>query len=432
MQARALACPSCGGEVAVRSLGHAVNVVCESCGSVLDARDPGYRVLQRFVERTSHEAPAIPLGARGTLHDTVYEAIGFQVRSITVDGERYAWREYLLFNPYAGFRYLTEYNGHWNDVATVKAMPEEHFLGARLAAEYRGETFRHFQRAAATTDFVLGEFPWQVRVGDVAQVSDFVAPPRLLSAEAEGDDVTWSLGTYVSGARVWEAFALPGRPPVPVGVYVNQPSPHGAIARGRWRLFRWLVLLLVGAQWASMFAARNEEVFEGTYQFQPPGGEGAAFVTAPFELRGRTSNVQVEIDTDVQNSWLYFGLALIDAERGAARDFGREVSQYSGYDSEDGNWREGSPRDRARIPAVPPGRYYLRVAPDGPPAGPPARYTIRLRRDVPTVGYFFLALGLLALPPLASGLAAWSFEQRRWQESDYAPTVSSGEDDEGE
>jgi hypothetical protein len=154
-------------------------------------------------------------------------------------------------------------------------------------------------------------------------------------------------------------------------------------------------------------------------------------VTRPFELRGRTSNVEVETESDVDNSWIYLGFALIDADRGTARDFAREVSYYHGYDS-DGSWSEGSSRDRVRIPAVPSGRYYLRVAPEGAAGASAARYTIRVRRDVPSIGYFFVALLLIALPPIASVVASWSFEQRRWQESDYAPATSSGGDDDDE
>ncbi len=26
----------------------------------------------------------------------------------------FQWREYLLFNPYKGYAFLSEYNGHWN------------------------------------------------------------------------------------------------------------------------------------------------------------------------------------------------------------------------------------------------------------------------------------------------------------------------------
>jgi len=37
----------------------------------------------------------------------MWEVIGFQVRTIRVQGIDYSWGEYLLFNPYEGFRYLT-------------------------------------------------------------------------------------------------------------------------------------------------------------------------------------------------------------------------------------------------------------------------------------------------------------------------------------
>ena len=63
------------------------------------------------------------------------------------------------------FRYLSEYQGHWNDISVCKVEPTvTHQLVDR--ANYLGESYRHFQTAEATTGFVLGEFPWQVRVGD--------------------------------------------------------------------------------------------------------------------------------------------------------------------------------------------------------------------------------------------------------------------------
>jgi len=50
--------------------------------------------------------------------------IGYQQRTIKAGGEQYSWSEYLLFNPYREFRYLTEYAGHWNVVSTINALPE--------------------------------------------------------------------------------------------------------------------------------------------------------------------------------------------------------------------------------------------------------------------------------------------------------------------
>ena len=96
---RSLSCPSCGATVTIRSFGQAVNVVCGSCHSILDAQGPKVQILQKFSAAMKFQ-PLIPLGSRGKLRGTLYELIGFQRRQIDVDGEKYGWGEYVLFNPY--------------------------------------------------------------------------------------------------------------------------------------------------------------------------------------------------------------------------------------------------------------------------------------------------------------------------------------------
>src|SRR5947208_477467 len=71
---------------------------------------------------------------------------------------------------------------------------------------YLGEPYRHFQTATAATSYVLGEFPWQVRVGEAANVSDYISPPRVISSEKTGNEVTWSMGEYLTGRDIWKAF----------------------------------------------------------------------------------------------------------------------------------------------------------------------------------------------------------------------------------
>ena len=170
--------------------------------------------------------------------------IGFARRTIEVDGEEYGWNEYVLFNRRQGFRYLSEYEGHWNDIRTDGRMPQQAQSGGKPAAAYLGRTYRLFQTASATVRYVLGEFPWQVRSGDVATVSDYVAPPLMLSAESTPDETTWSIGEYVDGRRLWEAFRLPGNAPRPVGVFANQPSPYAGKPSYYWGLFLILALIL--------------------------------------------------------------------------------------------------------------------------------------------------------------------------------------------
>jgi hypothetical protein len=400
-------------------------VVCDHCHSILDAQDPGLKILQRFKAAVDEDPPAIPLGVRGTIRGTVYEAVGFQRRTIRVDGAPYSWHEYVLFNPYKGFRYLTEYNGHWNDTSILRSLPTLDNHASPPTVTYLGETYKHFQTAKAATSFVLGEFPWQVRVGESANVTDYISPPRMVSSERTGEEITWSMGEYVSGPDIWRAFALKGNPPDRTGVYENQPSPLSADVTGVWVTFAGFLALLLVAAIAFFAFARDEQAFQDDFRFDPKARGEASFVTDIFELKGRTSDLEVVTTSNVDNHWIYLNCALINEETGQAYDFGREISYYSGYD-EDGTWSEGKRDDSVTLPSVSPGHYYFRIEPEGDSNGEVISYHISARRDVPQVGFFGIALLALILP---AGLITWrsmSFEHLRWAESDHAPPDSSG------
>lgn len=423
---KALICPNCGGSVELRGFGRAVNATCIQCLSILDCTTPALQVIQEFQGR-ERIMPTIPLGSRGKIQGDVWEVIGFQVREMMADGTAYNWNEYVLFNPYKGFKYLSEYNGHWNLVRALPMLPETGMAGNRPTALLSGEKFRHFQHYEASTVYVLGEFPWQIRRGETALLDDFIAPPKMLSREQTGteklQEVTWSLGEYTPGADLWAAFKLKGAPPAPQGIYANQPAPANAAGTRR---TIWLAFLLLTAflftMWffTEIFAGRHE-VFKRSYSFASTGSSTpaeASFVTDPFELKGRTSTVEVTIDTDLDNNSAFFGMALINMDTNSAFDFSRQVSYYHGSDS-DGSWTEGGRNNTVLLPSVPPGKYYLRVEPEMENRGS-MRYSIRVRRDVPSFGYFGLGLLLLLIPPIFSSFRGVNFEVLRWRESDYS------------
>ncbi len=430
-QVRSLNCTNCGAPLIIRAGGRTLTVVCPQCLSLLDARDPALGVLQTF-EARQRVQPRIPLGTRGKLRGDTWEVIGFQVREIVVDGFPYEWSEYLLYNPFKGFRYLSEYDGHWNFVATLHALPQETAGEAKRSVVYQGQAYRHFQSASARTIFVMGEFPWQFRVGEAVYVSDYIAPPRMLSAERTENEVVWSFGEYVTGGEIWKAFKPPGACPPARGIYANQPSPYGASARSVWTVC--LALLVALAMLALLFSAgmRQEEVFKSSYAFSTLARGETSFVTPVFELKGRPSNVELTVDTDLENDWAYFSFTLINEQTGEGYDIGREVSYYHGRDS-DGSWSEGGRDDRVLVPSVPAGRYYLRVEPDMNDEDGRAhsvRYQVRVRRDVPYNPFFWIAGLLLLVPPIFVSLRAAGFEKARWQESSFvSDSKSDGEDE---
>lgn len=430
IRSRGLNCPSCGAAIDLITGSLAMNAACGACGSIIDTRDPNLRILQQHADRTGAWTPQIPIGQAGRLKGREWRHIGFQVRSITVDDASYYWREYLLWSPDGGFRYLTEYDGHWNDIATIRGLPRDRpgTLG-HPEVEYLGTRFRHFQSAVATTEFVLGEFPWEVRVGDQVATADYVSPPLMLSSETTDTEITWSLGTYTSPRLIKEAFGLKGALPVPRGIFANQPNPLSGQGASLSKMFLVFALALVAMLFIRLGTARKEQVFSDGFRYRPTSGDSGAFVTRVFELRGRSSNVEIRLDTDIENDWAYFHLALLPENGGAGYELGREISRYVGI--EDGErWAEGSQRDRVLLSAVPAGRYFLRVEPEHQGFPKPFTYTITVRRDVPRFWPFLIGILVLSVAPLIALIRQSSFESSRWAESDHAPVVTSGEDDE--
>ena len=222
-------CGKCGGEVRLRDPGGAVRVACGSCGSLLDATDRDAAVIG--AAGRVRAAPRIPLGARGRLRGLAVECIAFLERSVTVEGTRYPWHEYLLkASGGKGYRWLAESKGHWSFIEPLS--PGEVKVSGP-GATCRGTEFRHFQGGRAVLDLVYGEVYWQATVGETVKSDDYVAPPLAVTLERDEKEVNATLGTYVEPPEVQEAFALKEPLQIPVGVAPSQPNPlQGAL--GKW------------------------------------------------------------------------------------------------------------------------------------------------------------------------------------------------------
>jgi len=427
-KAKALNCPKCGSAIEIRTFGNAVNIICQSCHSVLDSSDEKLKIIEEANKRIVID-PLIPLGSRGKWKGRTYEVVGFQRRTINVDGVDYHWFEYLLYNPFAGYRYLTEYNGHWNDVTVCHTLPTPAGLdGEKPQVRIGDQTFTHFQTATACTTFILGEFPWQVRMGDKADAMDYISSPFILSSESIEDEVTWSTGEYVDGSDIRDAFKVKDSFPSPMGVYCDQPNPYGDEPGHFWKrgwLFIVLAMFLVIAAW---IMALKANVYSEGHMFKQGGQAEASFVTPEFNLGGHISNVVIDTDTNLVNDWMYIHYSLINTETNVAYDFGREISYYYGTDS-DGSWTEGSNKDSATVPSIPPGKYYLRVEPEMDAKSSAVYYHINVHRDMPTRWYFFVAAVLLLIPPIFVSIRTAAFEVERWAESDYGGSSSDDSED---
>lgn len=370
---RALTCPQCGGTIEVRAAGLSVAVACRHCGSVLDVTRPDVALIQAY-RRVSH-AFALALGTRGTLEGIEWEVIGALRRRSPQSGD---WQEFLLFNPYAGYRWLVLFEGDWQLGTMLMDRPE--LLGDGGVARWRNRLWTADTPEHAETVMVLGEFYWRVTRGDRCTATAHAGQGGTLSREeAEGEE-TWTHLVPVPARTIRAAFPVAGAAPDET---LSHPPGAGASAFAQriwgapeagtdpWRLFgiALAALVLIGlVQWVFAGPTRCSE---GTARIETGALAtthriGTITVSRPWQfvtVRAAAS--------DFDNRWVDLDYTLVNEATQQGQDAYGLVEHYSGRDG-DGPWTEGSLRAETQFAHVPRGTYgvYVEAAAHGWPVDP--------------------------------------------------------------
>ncbi len=459
---KALDCPSCGGNIQLRAAGYTVTVACIYCGSLLDVANPDVRLIKEY-----HEAAAqleIPLGTRGTLRGVEWETIGFLRRS--EDGD-YPWVEYLLFNPYHGYRWLISNGRGWSFGEQLTRAPD----WSNGSVAFDGESYApFFTNGRAQVDYVLGEFYWRVQVGETVATDDYVRPGFMLSREANEQEISWSRSELLAPKEIGDAFGVSAPrnpwPPLP-----HQPSPYRKALSAAWKiaLGAFVFLLLV-----TILFAGGDALLRQTVPLSLDGREnsvtlGPVTINRPYQLVRISASV-----ANLENAWVDLDYSLVNRQNQETYQAYGVAERYSGRDA-DGAWTEGSRGATVKLAAVPRGTYDLVVDYSGTrwgsggtsyapppidsgfpsdtdwggsktdpqaaqPAEPEPQGTHQVAIEVGT-GYvfpsnFILALVLLFLPLIFFFSRHLKFEKARQAESDVGPTgmaaMFESDDDEEE
>ena len=228
--AKQLNCPKCGGPLVLHAPDSTLRMTCQSCNSLLDASAGKLKYFTTL--RNKERLPIrIPLGSKGIINGNEFIVIGFLRRFAMYEGTSYPWSEYLLYNADIGFRWLVENQDHWSFVKSAKVTAS----GRGRSVSFDGGNFRVYDRGTAYVRSVMGEFYWQVGVGDETKTADFIAPPRMLSYEwskvvdpkskrVTSDERNVSIGTYMTVDEIEQTFGVTGLRR-PWGVGTIQPRP---------------------------------------------------------------------------------------------------------------------------------------------------------------------------------------------------------------
>jgi hypothetical protein len=445
-----LSCPHCGGPLELRAPDRTERVGCPNCGSLLDVNQGRLSYLKTLEQKGW--VKSIPLGGTAEFEGQSFTVIGYMVRSVEFEGVRYFWQEYLLYEATAGFRWLVESDGHWS---YVKSAPPGEVVEMSGAAIYAGQRFKMFQDAVARVEYVEGEFYWKVTAGEQARATDYVSPPFMLSKEipvASGrkkgaiaaEEINWSFGKYTPVKEIERKFNVNLASPSTVAP--NQLWPNKKIY-GYWALLMFVALVL---GFFTIVAAPRKTVFTQTYNLQatPTPTPVAGTVTAPAD--GDTGNEKTQViftepialsggrniritgRANVDNNWLYVAGDLINEETGLVQQFDLPLESYHGV--EDGeSWSEGDAEQSDYLPALPEGRYTMRLEAqwENWNQSVPPRVALRVEQGVPRLLNLLFMLIALSLLPLLAAWRHFSFERRRWADSAFNPYDSEGSNDGG-
>ncbi|WJS99989.1 DUF4178 domain-containing protein [Novosphingobium humi] len=379
---RAINCPSCGGSIEVKAAGYTVSVACRHCGSVLDVANPDVAVIAEY-HQSVRQLP-LPLGSRGTLFGTQWEVIGFLERQA---GD-YRWGEYLLFNPYAGYRWLVHSDGQWQFGTMLTDLPRE--TGRWGEAAWRGEVYRgEDEPVTIITARVIGEFYWRVRAGEMWVARSYERGGASLSREwREGEEVQWTHLVGVPG-RLIDAFVRPQGPdlarpePARPRPDTSQSGQLGFFARlwqeaaeRRTSLWHMAMLLLVTVFAALLLLSALTSGADGVRgQGQVTvDGPTARITVGPIHLAAAHQFVTVKVAaSDFTNRWVDLDYLLVNRATQATIPASATIEYYAGRDS-DGSWAEGSHHTSTRFSQVPAGDYDLLVEAEAKRWNDPSAY----------------------------------------------------------
>jgi hypothetical protein len=439
-----LSCPQCAGPLDLRAPDQTQRVTCPNCGSLLDVSEGKLQFLSALLP--GKVVPVIPIGSVGDFAGTQLTIIGFMQRSVEFEGVRYFWEEYLLYNSQVGFRWLVRSDDHWNFVQTVS--PGE--VSDRGKAAYLGPNrFRLFQDAVGRVEYVVGEFYWKVTVGETVYMADYIRPPQMLSKEVStvsgvapqeanpqtpqrkgkkgrtpkmtGEEVNWSLGTYVERKAVEKTFGVSGLPR-PSTVAPNQVFPHKKVYK------YWAILSLIAFVFGLFVVATGSRrlVYQESFTLQPMENAQkphVLFIEQPIDLRAR-QNIRVSATANVNNSWLFIEGDFVEEATGVVQAFAVPVEYYHGVDGGE-SWTEGDLKPDVYVSALPAGKYTMRLEVSWEKWQSPASFSVTVMQGVPRVSHIFIALLLLSIIPVLVAWKHFSFARRRWKDSDYSPFQSN-------
>ena len=418
-------CKGCGAAIEVQSP-DALSCVCEYCGSINEIKKGELTLIgkmQRKEKKRKDFNLPLKIGMIGNFDGAPYQIVGF-VRYVEYDeGLKYYTNDFLLYNKDKGYRWLSEYNGHYTLEEKIKGAPTcfkdakdclRRFQKSKF--KFDGTNWQVYESGSYQIDWVEGELPWVAKQGDRYQYMDAIAPPYMLSAEVTGREIEWTKAKYLTTKEVVKAFnAEAFKFMKPIGVGACQPNEGKK---------SWYMLSVAAMAFGILCLLLFAKSFMGgkkVAEFTVPAAKlKEEYLTEKTIKFSKASMCQIEFRTNTNNSWIYVGAALVNEKEEAVLEFSADMGYYHGYEGGE-SWSEGSNDDSAVFKIKKPGTYKLLLGVQsnfgsGTNHNPSALKDIKITvyEKITISRYYFIAMLVFGVLCFACACKPFIFENRRW------------------
>ncbi|OGI37448.1 MAG: hypothetical protein A2140_01880 [Candidatus Muproteobacteria bacterium RBG_16_62_13] len=396
----------------------------------LHSADSGYLICPHCRRGSTHAGGKLARHAAAAIAAPSGASLG-PGDALVVQGRHYTIGGIVQYRDCAGNR-STDYDliGKGDEIVGLEEADGEWTLnrylpnGERLVkkTEERAELFKQSfpfdARYPVEVTAAAGEFEEPVAAGDQARFDYYEGSEYGLTAEVSpaGKVLAWYLSYPLradeirapAGRKLSASAGIGGRLSGFLGLSGTGASASSATGKSPLaqkpatgsQIVRWSLIfaaIAVVLHLLFMVTAQNKKVYDSG-----PRATGAAtqssWISEPFELTGRRSNVEVLAQTSLSNQWMGFDLALVNKTSGKVFHIYEDAGHWHGYDGGE-RWSEGTSRPEFYFSSIPAGTYVFEVVTHADV--PNIQYQLVLNRDVPRSSYLlYILIAFAALPGL--------------------------------
>ncbi len=384
MSAYSIQCPNCAAPLDILGGRRTESVTCKYCGSVIDLKNH-YKTLYKFKKLLPPPSP-FELGMNGEIEGIEYTIIGMVLYSTgkSLGRGNDHWIDYQLYSPLYGYAWLTYERGNTIFSRRVRGKPSRQIEKLSTGSDFvfNGKKYRFYEQYNSYVLYVQGELSYIARQYDKIVSYDAIDPPYGFSLEKSATESEFYESRYYPAKKIFKAFGIKQKPKEefhPLKPYSN--ALLRALSKASLPFF---LLALLIAIYISIFLDGNAVKKTGIV------GKHSEIT---FDLGTTSHLVELSIDSDVNNDWIYYDIDILDEKGNSVYSFGKEISYYHGYEGGE-SWSEGSRSATFYFKLPSTGRYKLVL--DAPEYHKEVFSQIEIRENV-IRPYYFVLLAVLWL-----------------------------------